>query len=121
MRNKILVLATLAAAIGTPVAVQAQYQAQYDVTIERAPVVVESGPGIAIEQQPAFREYVVREHLPTFTTIEPVVVGTLLPETGVTYYEVPRRFGPVFYPYTIVNGETVLVEPRTRRIVEVLD
>jgi hypothetical protein len=34
---------------------------------------------------------------------------------------VPQRFGATTYRYTVVNGETVLVEPRSRRIVEVLD
>lgn len=117
MRNRILALAALAAAVGAPVAAQAQA----DVTIGRAPVVVESGPGIAVEQRPAFREYVVRERVPTFTVPDRIVVGTVLPETGVTYYDVPQRFGPTTYRYTVVNGETVLVEPRSRRIVEVVD
>ncbi|MDE2377419.1 DUF1236 domain-containing protein [Bradyrhizobium sp.] len=117
MWNRILALAALAAAVGAPVAAQAQA----DVTIGRAPVVVESGPGIAVEQRPAFREYVVRERVPTFTVPDRIVVGTVLPETGVTYYDVPQRFGPTTYRYTVVNGETVLVEPRSRRIVEVVD
>ena len=117
MRNRILALAALGVAIGMPVAAQAQA----DVTIGRAPVVVESGPTIAVEQRPAFREYVVRERLPTFSVPDRVVVGATLPESGITYYDVPDRFGPTTYRYTVVNGETVLVEPRSRRIVEVLD
>ncbi len=117
MRNRILALAAIAAAIGAPVAASAQS----DVTIGRAPVVVESGPGIAVEQRPAFREYVVEQRVPAFTIPDRIVVGTVLPEMGVTYYDVPQRFGATSYRYTVVNGETVLVEPRTRRIVEVLD
>jgi uncharacterized protein DUF1236 len=116
MRNRILALAALAAAIGTPVAAQAQ-----DVTVGRAPVVVERSPGIAVEQRPAFRDYVVQQRVPAFTIPDRVVVGGVLPEAGVTYYDVPQRFGPTTYRYTVVNGETVLVEPRSRRIVEVLD
>jgi hypothetical protein len=34
---------------------------------------------------------------------------------------VPQRFGATTYRYPVFNGETVLVEPRSRRIVEVLD
>jgi ABC-type nitrate/sulfonate/bicarbonate transport system substrate-binding protein len=117
MRNRILAITALAAAIGAPVAAQAQA----DVTIGRAPVVVESGPGIAVEQRGAFREYVVRERVPSFTIPDRVVVGAVLPESGVTYYDVPQRFGPTTYRYTVVNGATVLVEPRSRRIVEVMD
>ena len=48
-------------------------------------------------------------------------VGAVLPEEGVTYYEVPPEYGVHDYRYTVVNGRTVLVEPRTRRIVEVVE
>jgi hypothetical protein len=117
MRNRILAIAALAAAIGTPVVAQAQSE----ITVGRAPAVVERDPGITIEQRPAFREYVVRERIPAFSIPDRVVVGAVLPETGITYYDVPQRFGPTTYRYTVVNGETVLVEPRSRRIVEVVD
>jgi Protein of unknown function (DUF1236) len=117
MRNRILALAALGVALGAPVAAQAQA----DVTIGRAPVVVERSPGITVEQRPAFRDYVVEQRVPAFSVPDRVVVGTVLPETGITYYDVPQRFGTTTYRYTVVNGETVLVEPRSRRIVEVLD
>ena len=117
MRNRILALAALGVALGAPVAAQAQA----DVTIGRAPVVVESSPGIAVEQRPAFRDYVVEQRVPAFSVPDRIVVGIVLPETGITYYDVPQRFGTTTYRYTVVNGETVLVEPRSRRIVEVLD
>ncbi len=38
-----------------------------------------------------------------------------------TYYEVPRQYGETQYRYTVVNNRTVLVEPGTRRIVQVID
>jgi hypothetical protein len=50
-----------------------------------------------------------------------VRVGVVLPEQGVTYYEVPPEYGVREHRYTIVNGRTVLVEPRTRRIVEIVE
>ncbi|MDA9468483.1 DUF1236 domain-containing protein [Bradyrhizobium sp. CCBAU 53415] len=117
MRNRILALAALAAAIGSPLAAQAQSS----VTIGRAPAAVDSTPTIAVEQRPAFREYVIEQRVPAFSIPDRVVVGSTLPETGITYYDVPQRFGATTYRYTVVNGETVLVEPRSRRIVEVLD
>jgi len=119
MRNRILALAALGVALGAPVAAQAQAQA--DTTIGRAPVVVERSPGIAVEQRPAFRDYVIEQRVPAFSVPDRIVVGTVLPETGVTYYDVPQRFGATTYRYTVVNGETVLVEPRSRRIVELID
>jgi hypothetical protein len=39
----------------------------------------------------------------------------------VTYYEVPPEYGVRDYRYTVVNGRTVLVEPRTHRIVEIVE
>jgi Protein of unknown function (DUF1236) len=121
MRNNILAIAALATAIGAPAAAFAQSS---DVTVGVAPgpgVIVGDAPGIAVERRPAFREYVIREHVPTYTIPDRVVVGAVLPETGVTYYDVPQTYGVTPYRYTVVNGETVLVEPRTRRIVQIVD
>jgi len=119
MRTRIFAIAALAAAIGAPIAAQAQ-----GVTVGVAPgpgVAVTESEGIAVDQRPAFREYVVRERVPNYTIPDRVVVGTVLPDAGVTYYDVPQRFGATPYRYTVVNGETVLVEPRSRRIVQVVD
>ena len=76
---------------------------------------------LGVDQRPRFREYVVREHRPSYRYREEVRVGAVLPEDGVTYYEVPAEYGVSGYRYTIVNEHPVLVEPRTRRIVEVID
>jgi hypothetical protein len=84
-------------------------------------VVVDENLGIAVDQRPAFREYIVRERVPDYTISERVVVGGVLPEAGVTYYDVPQSFGSTPYRYTVVNGRTVLVEPRSRRVVQVID
>ncbi|MCK7474095.1 MAG: DUF1236 domain-containing protein [Rhodopseudomonas palustris] len=83
--------------------------------------VSEGDPGIAVEQRPAFREYVVQQNVPNYTISERVRIGTALPDTGVVVYDVPQRFGQTTRRYTVVNGETVLVEPRTRRVIEVID
>jgi Protein of unknown function (DUF1236) len=120
MQQRILAIAALAAALGAPSAF-----AQSEVTVGVAPggpaVAVEPGEGLATDQFPAFREYVIRERVPTYTVPDRVVIGGVLPETGVTYYDVPQTFGATPYRYTVVNGETVLVEPRTRRIVQIVD
>lgn len=112
MRNSILAIAAIAGVIAAPVAAQAQGE-----TV----AVVRDGPVIAVEQRPAFREYVVRERVPTYTVPDRVIVGGVLPEAGITYYDVPQAYGATPYRYTVVNGQTVLVEPRSRRIVQVID
>jgi hypothetical protein len=118
MRNRIIAVAAVAAAIAVP-AVAAQ--AQTVGVVGGGPVVVDENEGITVEQRPAFREYVVRERVPTYTIPDRVIVGGVLPEAGVTTYDVPQRFGATPYRYTVVNGETVLVEPRSRRIVQVVE
>ena len=92
--------------------------AQYSGTVGVA------APGVGIiaeEQLPVFRRYVVEERLPSYAVPDRVIVGATLPEAGVTYYDVPERFGATTYRYTIVNDRTVLVDPRSRRIMQVLD
>lgn len=83
------------------------------------------GGGVAgllgLDQRPRFREYVVREHRASYRYDRPVVVGTVLPESGVTYYEVPTEYGVSTYRYTIVNDRTVLVDPSSRRIMQVIE
>jgi hypothetical protein len=118
MRTRILAIAAIAAAIGAPIAAQAQ-------TVGVAPgapgVAVTESEGIAVDQRPAFQQYVIRERTPNYAIPDRVVVGGVLPETGVTYYDVPQTYGATPYRYTVVNGSTVLVEPRTRRIVQVIE
>ena len=118
MRNRILGLAAIAAVIGAPIAAQAQSTGG---VVRGESVIVDNGDGIAVEQRPAFREYVVRERVPTYTIPDRVIVGGVLPEAGITYYDVPQTYGATPYRYTVVNGQTVLVEPRTRRVVQVIE
>jgi hypothetical protein len=122
MRNKILAIAAIAAAVSAPIAARAQSDMTVGVA-RGAPVVVVDGDaeGIPAEQFPAFRQYVIRERVPDYTIPDRVAVGSVLPETGVTYYDVPQTYGMTPYRYTVVNGETILVEPRTRRIVQVIE
>jgi hypothetical protein len=120
MRNRILAITAIAVAIGAPIAAQAQSDT---VGIVRGGSVVinDDAGGIAVDQRPAFREYIVRERVPEYTIPDRVIVGGVLPEAGVTYYDVPQTFGATPYRYTVVNGQTVLVEPRSRRIVQVIE
>ena len=76
---------------------------------------------LGVDDRPRFRSYVVEQHRPSYQYREDVRIGAVLPEEGVTYYDVPPEYGARDYRYTVVNGRTVLVEPRTRRIVEVVE
>jgi hypothetical protein len=77
---------------------------------------------LGVDERPRFHNYVVERHHPSYQYREDVRVGAVLPEEGVTYYDVPQEYGSARdYRYTVVNGRTVLVEPRTRRIVEIVE
>jgi len=125
MRNKLLAVAaitgTIAAAGAITIPVAAQAQSDTVGIVRGGTVVIGENEGILAEQRPAFREYVVRERIPTFTIPERVIVGGVLPEAGITYYDVPQTYASTPLRYTVVNGQTVLVEPRSRRIVQVVD
>jgi hypothetical protein len=125
MRNAALAIVTLMTALGATITAHAQ-----GVTVGAAPstgmvvtqpVEVDPDGGIIYEQRPAFRQYVVTERVPSYTVAQRIAVGAILADEGVTFYDVPQRFGATPYRYTVVNGETVLVEPRTRRIMQVID
>ena len=122
MRNRIFAIAAIAGALGAPIAAQAQSEMTTGVVRGGGPAIInEEVDGIAVDQRPAFREYIVRERVPNYTIPDRVIVGGVLPETGVTIYDVPQSFAVTPYRYTVVNGRTILVEPRTRRIVQVVE
>jgi hypothetical protein len=126
MRYRLLAIAAIAAggavaAGGLAAPIAAQAQGVVTTGVARGPVIVEDADGIAVDQRPAFRQYIIRERVPNYTIPDRVIVGGVLPESGVTYYDVPQSFGATPYRYTVVNGQTVLVEPRSRRIVQVVE
>jgi hypothetical protein len=76
---------------------------------------------LGVDERPRFRSYVVEQRRPSYQYREDVRIGAVLPEEGVTYYDVPPEYGVRDYRYTVVNGRTVLVDPRTHRIVEIVE
>ena len=113
-------VAVIVGAMAAPIAAQAQSDTVGAVR-GGSGVVIGDHEGITVEQRPAFREYVERERVPTYTIPDRIAVGGVLPDAGITYYDVPQSYAATPYRYTVVNGQTVLVEPRSRRIVQVID
>jgi hypothetical protein len=66
------------------------------------------------------QEYVIQHSPRSFTYSHPVMVGTVLPARGVSYYQVPPEYGFGESRYTVVNHRAVLVDPQTRRVFEVI-
>jgi hypothetical protein len=76
---------------------------------------------LGIGQRPRFHSYVVERHHPSYAYDGDLRVGADLPGDGITYYDVPAEYGTHDYRYTVVNNRTVLIDPRTHRVVEIVD
>jgi phage tail tape-measure protein len=136
MRNRILIAGAALAALAMPLAAQAQNNggAAAGATTGAIGGAIVGGPvgavvggiggaivgGIAGENQARFNQYVVRQDVPSYRYQEEVRVGAVLPSDGVRYYEVPQEYGVTNYRYTVVNETPVLVDPSTRRVVQVI-
>ncbi|MGA2945606.1 MAG: DUF1236 domain-containing protein [Xanthobacteraceae bacterium] len=77
---------------------------------------------LGIDDRPRFHSYVAERHYPSYAYSGELRVGAVLPERDVTFYEVPPEYSNARdYRYTIVNGHTVLVDPHTHTIVQIVD
>ena len=76
---------------------------------------------LGVDDRPRFHDYVVHQRLPSYHYNENFIVGAVLPENGVTYYDVPGEYHVQGYRYAYVNDHAVLVDPRTRVIVQIVD
>lgn len=122
MRSTALFAALFAGAIGLPLAAIAQdTNLAQGITTGSAGLQGDLDNGITADQRRNFRSYVVEEQTPSYPVPGEIRIGTTLPDIGVTYYDVPERFGATRYRYTIVNDRTVLVDPRTRKVVQVVE
>jgi len=77
--------------------------------------------GISDDRRVGFREYVGRERRSSYIYKEDLRIGAQLPSSGVEYYEVPAEYGVRDYRYTVVNNRTVLVDPRTHQVIQIID
>jgi Protein of unknown function (DUF1236) len=76
---------------------------------------------ISPEQRVIIREYVVREKVKPIV-IKDVTVGAALP-SDVELIAVPSDWGPSFvsYRYVYSGNRVVLVEPSSRRVIQIID
>ena len=73
-------------------------------------------------QRTKIKEYVVKEKVKPVTIKEQVTVGTALP-AGVEFLPVPTAWGPTLtkYNYVYHDNHVVLVEPESRKVVQIID
>jgi hypothetical protein len=83
-----------------------------------AQAVIELNP----EQRTVIKEYVVRERVPAVTIPGDVRVGAVLPE-DVRLVAVPEAWAPSVrrYRYVHWNNRVVLVEPSSRKVIQIID
>lgn len=133
MPNKILIGAMLlglaAPAIAAPNAAFAQASTATGAVGGAAVGAVVGGPvgavvggavgatvGAAAEPPPEVRTYVMKERRASVRVQQEVVVGQPLP-SNVVLYEIPNSNE---YEYTVVNDRRVIVEPKTRKVVYIV-
>jgi hypothetical protein len=77
---------------------------------------------IAPEQRSIIKEYVVKEKVRPHKLQSRVTVGATLP-ADIVLAPVPETWGPAFrsYRYIYTGDDVVLVDPSTRRVIEVID
>ena len=98
------------------------------VLLAAAAVVLLAGPVmaqtvvIAPEQRTIIKDYVVKEKIRPHKLQSRVTVGATLP-ADVELAPVPETWGPSFrsYRYVYTGDDVVLVDPSSRRVVEVID
>ena len=138
MQARYLVLTTLLATLALPMTAQAQgtvrgaQEGAAEGNHAAGPVGAVVGGAIGavtgtvggilgVEDRPRFHDYVVHERLPSDRYSDMFIVGAILPESGVTYYDIPGEYHVKGYRYAYVNDHAVLVDPRTRQIVQIID
>ena len=77
---------------------------------------------IAPEQRTVIRDYVVKEKIRPYRMQSRVTVGDTLP-AEVELAPVPETWGPTFrsYRYVYTGDDIMLVDPSSRRVVEIID
>jgi hypothetical protein len=77
---------------------------------------------IAPEQRTIIKDYVMKEKVRPHKLQSRVTIGATLP-ADVELSPVPETWGPTFrsYHYVYTGDDVVLVEPGTRRVIQVID
>jgi phage tail tape-measure protein len=79
------------------------------------------GGTLSAPQTARVQQYVVMQETPSAYVQDQVVVGAALPRT-VNSYPVPADVGVnTQYQYSVLNERAVLVDPQTRRVIQVID
>lgn len=74
------------------------------------------------DDRPRFHDYETQHPRPSFAYEGDVQVGMVLPRRGVVLYPIPQGYHvDRRYRYAVVNDRSVIVDPRSRRVVDIID
>ncbi len=76
---------------------------------------------LGVDDRPRFHQYVAQQRHPSYRYSDELRVGAVLPPDGVTYYDIPGEYHVQGYRCAYVNDHAVLVDPRSRQIVQIID
>lgn len=89
--------------------------------MDTRPVIRDAAGGTMHMGPVGYRAYVMEQQLPSYSYARPFGVGTVMPARGIMYHAIPAQYGARGYVYTVVNDHAILVEPRTHRVVEIIN
>ena len=126
MNIRILAAVSLIGMACAPVAAYAQEQPVGGAKGQNGQTVTAPGGPVGAgsmspEMRPRFKSYVGSQKHSPYAYDQDIAVGSILPQTGPTYYDIPKEYNITGYSYAVVNGRTVLVNPKTREIHEILE
>jgi hypothetical protein len=115
MKRTLIVTAALAALTTTSVFAQST-------TVTTTSPAAGTTVTIAPEQRTKIKQYVVQQKVKPVTVKEKIVVGATLP-ADVELMAVPSDWGPSFtrYRYIYSDNHVALVDPGSRRVVQIID
>jgi hypothetical protein len=76
---------------------------------------------IGSDQRSSFLAYVARRQMRSASLVGKVSAGDVLPQEGVSYYDIPLGFGAGLNRCVFIAGKAAIVDPRTRRVIEVIE
>jgi hypothetical protein len=72
-------------------------------------------------QRSAFLAYVARRQMHSASLVGKLSAGDVLPQEGVSYYDISLGFGAGLNRCVFIAGKAAIVDPRTRRVIEVIE
>jgi hypothetical protein len=76
---------------------------------------------VPVDERPKLLAYVKRQQPISRSLPTRLAVGDVLPDSGLIYYDIPMSYGLWPFRFTVVDGETVILDPATSRAVDVID